>query len=287
AEKLLAANQPSKAIEVLTALDKQHPGHAAISLRLGEIYDTQNNTGYALFYYRRYLHMVEGAPREHAVARINTLEMTAGAPQEAEAAARALGEQTRAVPTPAPRIEKILAGATEDGTLIPIHNEEELKNIGKLAQDASRRAAAVTPSVTPIVIPEALLAETQQKVQQAAAQGEPGTLQGARSQPAGAKPSVPVMPRRTPPPDEDALLAQAFLSTDTATEDAPKDDADAAADAAQPDGETAAPVSSLEQELAMSVATPDDESERPAPVSRQADLAPMGEIAAPPSLSAG
>src|SRR2546430_2597898 len=54
AEKLLRAGKPDDAIKMMAQLDRDYPGEPAVSLRLGQIYDTLGQYGEALFYFRRY-----------------------------------------------------------------------------------------------------------------------------------------------------------------------------------------------------------------------------------------
>jgi hypothetical protein len=131
AEQKLKAGQPMEALAVLTRIDRDHPGHAAISLRMGQIFDTMNKTGQALFYYRRYVQYSGDRPREEAVARITALELTPNAKQSAEAFATTLGEKSIAMQTPAPRTTTEMAAEREDGSLVPIKDNKELERYAK------------------------------------------------------------------------------------------------------------------------------------------------------------
>jgi len=131
AEQKLKAGQPLEALAVLTRIDRDHPGHAAISLRMGQIFDTMNKNGQALFYYRRYVQYSGERPREEAAARITALELTPGAKQAAEAFAATLGEKSIAMQTPAPRTTLEMAVEREDGTLIPVKDSKDMERYSK------------------------------------------------------------------------------------------------------------------------------------------------------------
>ncbi len=242
AEKLLAANQPDQAIAILQELDKQHPGNPAINLRLAEVHDTLSRYGYALVYYRRYVLLAGQDAREMAAARVQTLELMAGIDDDAAAAAKALGVNTVPVATPAPRVERMIAAEAKDGTLVPLTSEEDLKNIRSLTAKAAAASPAVTPTHTPIIIPETLSA-TPAPVKStpgapaaaaAARNGEAMTVstvgsapqagegETAATSPGAAAPRAPGTSRvsvysgATPAPaDKDALLAKAFVKADS------------------------------------------------------------------------
>lgn len=206
AERHLAANAPEKAIEILRGLDRQYPGRAALSLRLGEIYDTMGKNAYALFFYRRYVAQAGDSARPMAVERVSSLELMAGVRQQVELVEREFGEDTQAVATPAPRVERMLATRAQDGGLVPIRNEEDLKKLEREGvPEKSPERRVVRPSVTPIVVPSEL------------SRGTAPAATGQSMTPSVKASSLPgqAEPRRTPgsarqQSDEDALLAQAF-----------------------------------------------------------------------------
>lgn len=157
AEKQLASNNINEALAILTRLDHDYPGHAALSLRLAQIYDKQDTPGVSLFFYRRYSRMAADHAREEAQARLATLELTPGAPAAAEAFAAKMGERTAPAATPAPVSRVEIAAARPDGSLVPIHNREEAEEIAKGAGIPDATPSEVPAGPTPYVIsPEAL-----------------------------------------------------------------------------------------------------------------------------------
>lgn len=144
AEKRLSADKPQEAIRTLTELDKDFPGHAAVSLRLAQIYDQLDQTGPALFYYRRYIDIAGEKAREEATARAYALELMPDARTTAEEFGRKLGEATRATATPTPATDWQIAAARDDGALVPIKNEKELEQLAKKGE---------LPAATPVVSP--------------------------------------------------------------------------------------------------------------------------------------
>jgi len=214
AEQHLAANQPDKAIAILKELDKQYPGQAAISLRLAEIHDTNNKYGAALFYYRRYIHLAGGRAREMAAARVSTLEVMAGVDAEAERVARELGESTRPVATPALKVERVIAAEAKDGSRVPLRSAEDVERIEKQGYvkplPKSEQTPEITPAVTPILIPETLSRPSpvsNSTYANPTQSGSAASIQQSQRTP-------PRAPTLSPKPDEDVLLAQAFVKAE-------------------------------------------------------------------------
>jgi len=214
AEQHLASNQPDKAIAILKELDKQYPGQAAISLRLAEIHDTNNKYGAALFYYRRYIHLAGGRAREMAAARVSTLEVMAGVDSEAERVARELGESTRPVATPALKVERVIAAEAKDGSRVPLRSAEDVEQIERQGYvkplPKSKQTPEITPGVTPIIIPETLSLPSQAASSTYAKPAVAAPSRAAQVEPV----KTAKAPTPTPQPDEDALLAQAFVKAD-------------------------------------------------------------------------
>lgn len=206
AEKLLAADKPDDAIAILREVDREHPGHPAISLRLAQINDTIDRSGYALFYYRRYVQLAGANARDIAVERVMTLELMPGIDDEARQLAAQLGESTRPIATPTPKVERMIATRAKDGTIVPIRSEEDLEKIQK------QGIPATAPS-TPIPTPEPAIVLPEELIRTPAPTAAPAQPALVVSQ---AQPSVPAtnIAASAPQPDEDALLAQAFLQAE-------------------------------------------------------------------------
>jgi hypothetical protein len=230
AEHHLASNEPDKAIAILTELDKKYPGQSAISLRLAEIHDTNNQYGPALFYYRRYIHLAGSRAREMAAARVGTLELMAGVDAEAEKFANKIGEQTRPVATPTPIVERTLSAEAKDGSRIPLTSSEQLEKIHKQGYVAPAPKPIITPANTPIVIPDmraatpsASPANPQQPAKESMPVSDAST--GDSILPDSAPPSrtaalptpnISIAPQHAPQkPDADLLLAKAFVKSES------------------------------------------------------------------------
>lgn len=117
AEKLVQQNRVTDAIVMLQDLDRAHPGEAALSLRLAQLFDGKGQEGPALFYYRRYAAQAEGRARDEALARLQTLELVTNARTGAEEFAKAVKEKTKPAATPATNVEMSVLKAAPDGTL--------------------------------------------------------------------------------------------------------------------------------------------------------------------------
>jgi hypothetical protein len=227
AEKHLAANAPDKAIAILKDLDKAYPGHSAISLRLAQIYDTLNSNGYALFYYRRYVAQAGNKARPLAVERVSTLELVAGVNAQVEKVEKELGEDSRPVSTPAPKVQRMLATTAKDGSLVPIRNEKDFERLQREGVPQTSPVTPVpTPANTPIVLPSArtpapavpdssAAPSREGEGNQSQPQNNPGTP-ADQATPSRTRVSISSAAAATPrPPDEDALLAQAFSKADS------------------------------------------------------------------------
>lgn len=150
AEKLLKANQVDEAVQILRKLDKDFPGHAAISLRIAQIMDTNNQYGPALFYYRRYMHIKGRDADLDAHARVASIEMVAGAKEAAEAFAKKLGETTEPVKVPTPEVKHSLERPATDGSLVPVTKPEDLNAaevtpLPRQTEDNEPKRAVLTP----------------------------------------------------------------------------------------------------------------------------------------------
>lgn len=155
AEQLLKNNNARGAVALLEKLNQDHPGHAAVNLRLAQILDATGEYGPALFYYRRYVQIAGSKALEDMKSRTYTLEMMAGVPKAAEAFATKSGAVSTPVPTPAPK--QALGKVNKDGTVSYIRSAEELKaaldqaGIKPSPQSANALPATVepTPEQTP------------------------------------------------------------------------------------------------------------------------------------------
>lgn len=210
AEQNLAANAPEKAIAILQELDRKYPENPAINLRLAEIHDTKNDYGPALFYYRKYVRIAGSKAREVPVGRVGTLELMAGVDDAAEKFAARLGEQTVPVATPTPRVERALLAEAKDGSRVPLTSAEQVEQIQKrgYVPPAASPTPTVTPSATPIIIPESLTKPVSPS---------PAAVSSAAPAPRRAEGQVQISAAApTPKPvDEDSLLTQAFAKADS------------------------------------------------------------------------
>lgn len=232
AEKLFAAGQVEQAIAAYEKVDTEFPGHASLSLRLGQLYDLAGDTGAALFYYRRYAARSEGALREEAQARLTALELTPGAPEAAEKVAAKKKEKTAAVPPPKPPVRHSIVVQTADGVFRPLNSPQDVE---KLARGEEIPAETPAPAVS-LVTPGVPLTG-QARPRGAAARPQPGASAGpsgaaglsasapspgrgasapARTSAApaggagGSHASAPAAAGASVPMDEDAALAAAF-----------------------------------------------------------------------------
>ena len=117
AEKLVQQNRVTDALVILQNLSREFPTESALSLRLAQLFDGLGQPGPALFYYRQYATLAKDNPREEAVARTQTLELTAQARDGAEKFAKALKQTTKAMATPSVSVETSMLKAAPDGTL--------------------------------------------------------------------------------------------------------------------------------------------------------------------------
>ncbi len=117
AEKLVQQSRVKDALVILQNLSREYPAEPALSLRLAQLFDGLGQPGPALFYYRQYADLAKDNPREEAVARTQTLELTAQARDGAETFAKALKQTTKAMNTPALNVEASMMKAAPDGTL--------------------------------------------------------------------------------------------------------------------------------------------------------------------------
>ena len=117
AEKLVQQNRVKDALVILQNLSREFPAEPALSLRLAQLFDGLGQPGAALFYYRQYATLAKDKPREEAVARTQTLELTAQARDSAEKYAKSLKQTTKAMATPAVSVEMSMLKAAPDGTL--------------------------------------------------------------------------------------------------------------------------------------------------------------------------
>jgi hypothetical protein len=155
AEKLVKQDKIAEAVQILQKLDEDHPGHAAVSLRLAQILDQNNLYGPALFYYRRYVRIKGGGAADEVRSRVTSIEMMPGASEEAGQYAAQLGENTEAVPVPTPDVKESIERPAVDGSLVPVTKPEDLAKAqitplpaGRQTPDpaeAAARRAVITP----------------------------------------------------------------------------------------------------------------------------------------------
>lgn len=127
AEKKLEANKPQEAVTILLKVDKDYPNHAAVSLRIAQIYDTMNNTGAALYFYRRYAKLAEDRPMEEASARLYTLELMPDAVKVAEELSKKGGEKLPAMSVPTPAEQRTLVKVNPDGSKTRLNSMEDFQ----------------------------------------------------------------------------------------------------------------------------------------------------------------
>ncbi|MGI8908027.1 MAG: hypothetical protein ACR2IE_16240 [Candidatus Sumerlaeaceae bacterium] len=163
AEKQLAADKPNEALITLTKLDHDFPGHAALSLRLAQVYDKQDMVGPALFFYRRYAKLAGDRAREEAQARLFALEVTPGATESAQSFAAKMGEPTAAAATPAPVARYEVAAARSDGSLVPLRGPEDVNEMVK-SGGVQNMQTPVPSGPTPYVIPDESLQQAKAAV---------------------------------------------------------------------------------------------------------------------------
>lgn len=230
AERQLAAANPKKAIEILQQLDQTYPGNSALSLRLAEVHDANNDYGPSLFYYRRYIKLAGSRAREIPVARVSTLELMAGVDKQASDFARKLGEATVPVATPTPQIERSLEAQAKDGSRVPVTSAEQLEEIhrrGYVPASPSPRPT-VTPAARAIVLPDTTRTPAANTAASASHPREPEPAPGSASEslpvsqphstPSSRKPVASPKVSIAPPaskPDEDNLFAEAFVKAGT------------------------------------------------------------------------
>lgn len=233
AERQLAANKPREAVAAYQAVDKEYPGHASVSLRLGQIHDTLNETGPALFYFRRYMTIAGDKAMEEARARTLAMEKQVGAADAAQKFAKERGEETTPISLPSPQIKRSLAKVNPDGSMVTLRGPQDLVTTGV----PEFRAMSATPvpelevpeDSSQVLPPQPVKTAGLKTSQPAAAPGDPALEQALQvSGPAGATPGAPDKPkgRFTPPPmtDEAAKPAETpsvELSTPQVTFSAP------------------------------------------------------------------
>lgn len=281
AEKHLKADAPNEAIAILRELDKAHPNTAAISLRLAQIHDTLGQNGYALFYYRRYVGQAGPKARSMAVERVTSLELMAGIAEQVKQAEKELGETTRPVSTPTPKVERMLATRAKDGGLVPIRNEKDLE---KLEREGVPEKSPVTPiptsAVTPIILPDSPPPPESPRARPATPkpqQAPPRTAQGAVNL---APAQHAAAPSPAPATDEDAMLARAFRKADVT--DANPAAPVRTADALEVSASDLAPTVSGD---IQSLSQPEPRRATPAPTAPAPVASSIAQ--APPSLSQG
>jgi len=211
AEKYLAQNQPAKAIQTLLDLDKKYPGHAAVSLRLAQIYDTNNNLGPALFFYRRYIAIVGPQAPEEVQARASTLELMPDAKSGAQKIATKMNLPAAPVATPAPLIERTVNVMRKDGSLVKLEGPADVEKITKSGIPPAT-PVTVTPAATPIVFPT--LPEASPKATSAGS-GQDHYIRGSVT--SEEHPTAKTASTR----DEDAMIARAIRHESTPTTSAP------------------------------------------------------------------
>lgn len=269
AEKHLAANEPDKAITILRELDKQYPDQSAISLRLAQVYDTLDRSGYALFFYRRYVSKAGDNPRELAVERVSTLELMAGIDSQVDKVEKEFGEETRPVSTPTPMIKRMLATTAKDGSLVPIRNEDDFNRLTRegVPETSPETPVVATPRITPIVLPDAHTPTPRTSpVSNHSGQDQLALDINEDEGAAGSRENN--TSRKT---DEDALLAAAFRTADS------------------PDEITEEPDDAGAKNSGVAISEAAADTGTPAPVAAEIAAAPTPSvsIAPPPSLSAG
>jgi len=151
AEKFLKANQPQQAVITLTQLDRDFPGHAAVSLRLAQVFDQTDQLGPALFYYRRYASMAGDKALQEANERLLGLELMPQARRGATEFAQKRGETTQPIQTPPPLLQHQVAVAREDGALIPVRSAEELAGL-KSGKFPDATPVQLQPAHTPLLL---------------------------------------------------------------------------------------------------------------------------------------
>lgn len=229
AERQLASANPKKAIEILQQLDQTYPGNSAVSLRLAEVHDANNDYGPSLFYYRRYIKLAGARAREIPVARVSTLELMAGVDKQAGDFAKKLGEATVPVATPTPQIERSLEAQAKDGSRVPVTSAEQLEEIhrrGYVPASPSPRPT-VTPAARAIVLPDTTRTPTATTATSPTSRESEPAPSAANESLAVSQPDSTPSPRRpvaspkvsiAPPaskPDEDNLFAEAFVKAGT------------------------------------------------------------------------
>lgn len=175
AEKELKANKPLEALKILVELDRQHPKNPALNLRIAQVYDGMNQPGSALLYYRRYAKVAGDRPVDEAVARLQTLERLAGVPEETKKLAAKLGEPTEPYSGPAADVSHSILASKEDGSLVELKGEEDLKRINDL-KPFERRSAAMGYAV-PDMDEEAEAVATEDSDAQSAGDDEPEAIE--------------------------------------------------------------------------------------------------------------
>lgn len=223
AEKQLKINKPREAIKILEDLDRDHPGHAAVSLRLGQIYDQLSEYGPALFYLRRYVKIAGDKALDETKTRLYTLELMAGAKEAAEEFGKKLGQQTSACVTPTPHVQESLARLSTEGNLIPVKDPKDL-GITSDAWTSEVQAQMGAPAPGGNAVQESALGSSTPESGQPPAETMPPTdrpyvspvattrelpATGAVQQPSGAKPAHPSGKSLfTPPPMKEDSATQ-------------------------------------------------------------------------------
>lgn len=180
AEKQLKADKPQEAIKILEALDKEYPGHGAVSLRLAQVYDQTENYGAALFYYRRYAQIAGSEAIEDARNRVTTLELMAGAAKAAEEFARKRGQESTAVEVPTPEIQRSVEQMAPDGSWVPVTDPSML---GKPVTPITTAPASQRPSRTQRTRQRAVITPIPIEIRESDVSGESMGLPSVRPSP--------------------------------------------------------------------------------------------------------
>ncbi|PKO18741.1 hypothetical protein CVU37_04970 [candidate division BRC1 bacterium HGW-BRC1-1] len=149
AEKLVQQSRVKDALVILQNLSREYPTEPALSLRLAQLFDGLGQPGAALFYYRQYADLAKDNPREEAVARTQTLELTAQARDGAAAFAKALKQTTKAMNTPAVNVETSMMKAAPDGTLTHL-KPSDVGLSDDLAKNDPKPAPLPTAALAPV-----------------------------------------------------------------------------------------------------------------------------------------
>jgi hypothetical protein len=158
---LMQDNGIMQALAAYEKLEQEVPNQPPLALRMAQLADQMDNSGLALFHYRRYLTMAGARARQEARDRAATLELNPAAREVADRLARERKVQVKAAATPVRTESSAVMAALGEGEegLVELKGKADFERLSDpaqraalLAQNAAKPRATASTAVDDILV---------------------------------------------------------------------------------------------------------------------------------------